>query len=716
MSKTAGRTRYSQVGHASVRYEGAFKVTGAAHYAADRVLENMAHAVGVFSTIGSGEVLKLDLSAAEKAPGVLAILHPGNVPRLNRVEGQMSSGKKVSEVRPPFADEKVYYAGQYLAAVVAETFEQARAAARLVKITYRPGPNRVSMNDGQWANAQKPMDDTPDEQRGDPEAAWQSSEVQIDCKYETAMEVHNPMELHATVAVWKGPHLEVHDSTQWVAGQRTSLAAVLGVKPEQVTVIAEHVGGGFGGKLFLWPHTVVAAVAARLCRRPVKLVLERKNEFTTAGHRPATHQRIRLGAKGDGTLASVRHDSISDTSMVSDFLEDCAEMTKGMYRARHFGLTERMVPLNVGTPTSMRAPGAASGSFALESAMDELACTLALDPIELRRRNFAARDPGSQLPWSSNHLLECYETAAGKFGWQERNPRPGSMTSANEILGWGFAAAAWPAMRQSCDARVEFSGGRARVYCATQDIGTGTYTVIAQVAAEVLGIPLSAVEVAIGRSDYPKGPISGGSMATATFVPAVMAAAQDALRKLRRMFRSPRGATPELLARLGDRRIVGEGTGAPGPEAQRFSFRSFGAHCVEVRWDPGIARLRVSRVVSVFDIGQVMNRTTAANQVYGSIVMGLGMALLETVHYDARSGRCLTDNLADYTVPVNADTPEMDVHFLDYPDGRMGGFGGRGVGEIGITGVAAAIANAIHHATGKRFRSIPIRTEDLLSV
>jgi xanthine dehydrogenase YagR molybdenum-binding subunit len=535
--------------------------------------------------------------------------------------------------------------------------------------------------------------------------------VKVDATYTTPAEEHCAMELHSTVARWDGDTLTLDDSTQWVYGQPKSLAHVLGLPQEKVIVRAPFIGGGFGSKLFLWPHCVLAAVAARELRRPVKFVLPRQLHFTTAGHRPVTRQRLRLAAERGGRLVSIRHDSESHTSLVTEFVESCGEATPSLYECANVSTSHRLIAINVGTPTSMRAPGACPGTFALESAMDELALALDLDPAELRLKNVPTQDGDKKLPWSSNHFADCIRMACERFGWAKRRREVGAMREGRDILGWGFAAATWPALRQQASARVELRpNGTARVACGTQDIGTGTYTVLAQVVAELTGLPFDKIEVAIGDSTLPRGPISGGSMATATVVPAIAQATQRALRAWQAQYSRP---FPDTAGAAGSV-VTGEAETKPGDEAKQFSFRSFGAHCVEVRWDPGLSRLRVSRVVTVCDTGRVINRKTAANQIEGALVMGLGMALLEESVYDRRTGRPVTDNLADYHVPVHADLPQLDVTLLDRPDSHIGDFGAKGLGELGITGIAAAIANAVYHATGKRVRDLPITIEKLL--
>lgn len=696
------------------RIDGRRKVTGRANYAADNRYEHVAHAYGVFSPIASGTITRLDASAAEQAPGVLAVLHRGNIPRLHRCPEKMKDGLKAGEVRPPFEDEIIYYAGQFVAVVIAETFEQARWAAHLVKVDYRPTPPALSLDAGLKRNGAKPQEDE-NAGRGDPDRAFAQAAVRIDQTYETPVEVHNAMELHSTLARWEGDQLFVDDSTQWVFGQPKSLAHVLGIPADNVVLRAPFIGGGFGSKLFLWPHCVLAAVAARQVQRPVKFVLPRAFHFSNTGHRPVTRQRIRLGATPEGKLVAIRHDSHVHTSLVTDYVESCGEATAALYSCPNVAVTESIVPLNVGTPTSMRGPGACPGVFALESALDELALELRMDPVELRLKNIPSQDENKNLPWSSNHFADCLRIATERFGWSKRNAAVGSMRAGREILGWGLASATWPGLRQTASARAELrADGTAKISCGTQDIGTGTYTVIAQVVSELTGLPFEKIDVAIGDSRLPRGPISGGSMATATVVPAIAQATQRAIEQLPAEFRNrPLNLVPALLA-AGRDRVSGEATTEPGEEAKKFAFRSFGAHCVEVRWDPAITKMRVTRIVSAFDAGRIINRKTATNQIEGALVMGLGMALFEEAVYDERSGRVVNDNLADYHVAVHADLPTLDVTLLDRPDPHIGDFGARGLGEIGITGIAAAIANAVYHATGKRFRELPITIEKLI--
>lgn len=733
------------------RVDGRAKVTGRAHYAADNVFAGIVHAYGVMSTVADGRVAEIEAAPVLALPGVLGVWHHENFPQLHRSPNEMKSGTRVGEVRPPFEDDRVYYAGQFVAVVVAETFEQARAAARRLRIRYAEAKMDapVTLGAGEDARGAHAPEGHEDERHGDADNAFTAAAVQVDATYTTPVEVHNPMELHATVARWSGGKLEVHDSTQWVVGQRKSLAAVLGIDAEDITVHAPFVGGGFGGKLFLWPHTVIAAALARETGRPLKLVLERRHTFTTVGHRPETRQRLRLGATTDGRLVSLRHDTWSQTSLVHEFVESAGSTSIAIYGPPDATVTHRVVRSNVGTPTPMRAPGAASGTFALECAVDELAIALKQDPVELRRRITSFdRDRKKNLPWSSCRLAECLNIASRKFGWERRDAEPGSMREGGEILGWGMATATWPAETGEAHVRVQLrDDGTARVCCATQDIGTGTYSVMAVTAAEVLGLPVEKISVVIGDSSLPTGPISGGSMVTATVVPVVAQAARAAIGSLLQTATASgapfAGQNPDAVAwdagilRASDRAagggdsargvafadvlrsqrragVDGEAKSGDNAAEKTYSFRAFGAHFVEVRWDPALARLRVARVVSAFDTGRIIHRKGALNQIEGAIMMGVGMALLEESVYDRRWGRVVTDNLADYLVPVNADQPEMDITLLDEPDPHIGEFGAKGMGEIGITGITAAIVNAIHHATGRRVRDLPVTVEKLL--
>jgi xanthine dehydrogenase YagR molybdenum-binding subunit len=735
---TAGPSKI--IGAALPRIDGPLKTTGTAKYASDYHLPRMVYAVPVCSTIANGKIRSLDTAAAEKLPGVLVVLHHGNIGPLFRIAGH---GRN-SEDRPPFEDEVIYYWGQYVALAMAETFEQAQAAAAAVRVQYDAEKPNVStvLNDELSAAP------NTESKRGDTEAGFSGAPVQLDETYSTPAETHNPMEMHATVAVWDGKKFTLYESSQGVMNHLAVMAQVLGVPKENIQVISKFIGSGFGGKLFPWPHSALAAAASRRLNRPVKLTLSRKMMFSNVGHRPRTQQRMRLGATQEGKLLSLQQDYRNHTSLTDSIKENCGEATPFLYSVANLHVTSALVKRNVGTPTPMRGPGAVPGLFALESAMDELAIKLKMDPLELRLRNDTLIDEEKNKPFSSRHLKECYAVGAEKFGWSRRTPAVGSMRRGDVILGWGMAAASWGAGRSGCEASVTLkSDGTAYASCGTQDIGTGTYTVFAQVVSDRTGIPVSKIEVVLGDSSLKPGPISGGSTATATVLPAIVAAADDAIQSLLTIAVKAKGSpffgkSTETLT-MSDGRIhakdqtaasgvayedvlkmakvgyaSGDGkTGGLGTDtkAHDYSTHSFGAQFVEVEWDPGIAKLRVSRAVCVIDGGRIINMKTATNQVAGAIVMGVGMGLLEQTVYDPRNGHPINDNFADYIVPTSADSPEIDVTFLDIPDPMMGVYGARGIGEIGLAGVAPAITAAVYHATGVRVRELPVRVEDLLT-
>ncbi|MCQ4313824.1 xanthine dehydrogenase family protein molybdopterin-binding subunit [Pseudomonas stutzeri] len=731
------------IGAAKPRIDGPLKLTGRAKYSSDNNLDGMVHAYGVFSTIARGEITNIDTSVAKQSPGVIDIFHHGHFPKLYHTPSSMAQENKVDEVRLPFEDNHVYYAGQFVALVVADTFENARAAAYKVKVDYQQSPAIANLDQAVEQGGTQ-MQEKSNHTRGNPEQAFQSAAHTIDATYYTPVETHNPMEMHAAVAAWNDGKLTMYDTAQGVVNARNVYAKVFGLSPDRVEVLTPFLGSGFGGKLWPWPHGIAAAAAAREIGRPVQVVVPRQQMFTTTGHRPETRQRLRLGTDGDGRLVSVRHETTYTTSTIDQmqtYVESCGKMTQALYSCENLSVTHAVARTNRGTPTSMRAPGAAPGLFALESAMDEMALKLGMDPLELRRRNYADSDESKGLPWSSNHIRDAYDQAAERFGWAKRNPKVGSMRDGNEIIGWGMASCNWEAIRRPCDARVSLrADGSAFASCATQDIGTGTYTIVAQAVSEVTGVPLDKVEVELGDSSYPSGPISGGSWATATTLPAIAAAGRKAIDALKEYATLEGGAFPDAKPedltyengqlKSSDGKAIGfaevlkarqlasaDGEAhTEGASTDTYAFRSFGAHFVEVRWDPGVSNLRVTRVVSAIDVGRAINKLTSLNQVEGGIVMGIGMALFEQTEYDPRDGRPVNNNYAEYLVPVHADQPEIDVILLDHPDFKFNEFGARGIGEIGITGVPAAIANAVYHATGKRIRDLPITLDKLMDV
>jgi xanthine dehydrogenase YagR molybdenum-binding subunit len=728
----------SVVGTDVTRVDGRLKVTGAARYAVDHPIEGVVYGVGVPSTIGSGKITNIDTSIAEKMPGVLTILHHGNADPLFRTAAPYEEDSRTSESRPPLQDDTVYYYGQFVALVVAKTFQQAQDAASQVKISYQEQKPLVHMDDAEVEPPRKHY------ARGDAEGAFASAPVKIDQTYVTPTETHNPMEMHATIAVWNGDKVTLYETTQGVMNHQGVMSQMLGIPIDHVHVISPFCGSGFGSKLFPWPHSLLAATAARRVNRPVKLVVPRSMMFTTVGHRPSTEQRIRLGATQDGKLLSIVQEVKNPTSQIDDYMENATEPTPMLYSCPNVTATQRLVKLNIGTPTPMRGPGATPGMFALDSAMDDLAIKLNIDPLEIRLRNYAEKDESSDRPFSSKHLRECYQTGAERFGWSKRTPGVGSMRDGNEILGMGMGTGTWPAGRGASQARVRLSAdGRARVSCATQDIGTGTYTVVAIIVSDKTGIPVERIDAVLGDSSLPPGPTSGGSTATATVIPAVAAASMSVIGDLLKLAattdgspfkgadvnsiamtagqvhkkgESPESGVPfENLLKL--RRIAAleaEGKTGGSPEADKYSAHSFAAQFIEVGWDPGIARLRVRRTLTVVDAGRIISMKSGRNQMLGATVMGIGMGMFEETIYDSRNAKPVNNNYADYIVATNADIPEQEVIFLDYPDPVLGEYGARGIGEIGLTGVASAVTMATYHATGVRVRELPIRVEKLM--
>ena len=738
MAQSDNLTTLPVVGRAHKRIDGPLKVSGTARYSSDFALPDMLWGVPVCATIANGRIASIDSTAAARMPGVQKIYTHENIGTFHQVS--KASKAMIDEKRPPLEDDQIRYYGQYVAFVVADTYAHALAAANAVKVTYTDvqAPS-VSTR----LNAEK----SPETQteRGDPDGAYARAPVKIDETYSTPTETHNPIELHASVALWDGTQFTLYETTQAIMNYRSVMAQMLGVPTDNVRVITEFLGTGFGGKLWPWPQALLAASAARDLHRPVKVVVSRQMMFHNVGHRPHTQQRLRIAAEKDGRLVSLQHDYIDHRSPGSDYQEDCGEATGFLYSTPNLRVTGAYAERNVGVGTSMRGPGKVPGSFALESAMDELAIALHMDPIELRLKNEPTRDEMKNIPFSSRHLPECLTRGAELFGWSRRNPAVGSMRDGDSVLGWGVAACTWMAERFNAEAKITLlNNGSVRVASGTQDIGTGTYTVIAQMVAGLTGVDIDAVNVVIGDSNLPPGPWSGGSMATASMVPALIEAVGQAGEqliklamddehfkgvdakqlafsegKVHRKDQSPDAGRHfrDILDQARAAQVEGHGKAKAtfGQKQKEYSTHSFGAHFAEVAWQPHLARLRVTRTVTVIDAGRIINPLTGRNQIEGAVVMGIGMAMFEEALYDARNGKVVNSNLADYIMTSHADMPpQMDVEFLDYPDTRFNAMGARGIGEIGLAGIAAAIANGVYHATGVRVRDLPIRVEELL--
>ena len=726
------------------RVDGPLKVCGQAHYTGDLALPRMAHAVLVTSTIASGRVAAIDAAAALRAPGVVAVISHVNAPRLPQA-GKAAVHPPDGRVLSLLQDDRVAYANQPVAVVVAETFEQANGAAALVRVTFERASARLDFEAGK-ADAYPPdkvNGASPDTVRGDIEAGLAAAAHRVEAGYTTPYQHHNPMEPHATLAHWEGEKLSIEDSTQYVAGVRKTLAATFGISPDLVHVRSAFVGGAFGGKGSAWSHVVLAAMAARQVGRPVRLVMQRPQLFGPVGGRPRTAQALRLGADADGRLMALEHRSTSTTSVLEDWVESCAVVTRMLYASPAVATAHRLVKLNVGTPTFQRAPGESTGMFALESAMDELAIAAGIDPVEFRLRNDARLDAQKNLPYSSKALAECYRAGAERIGWSRRGATPGTLRDGHWLVGLGCASATRPAKRSPCKARVRVTAdGHALVSSSTAELGTGTYTVMAQVAADGLGLPVDRVRFELGDTDLPEAPISAGSMTMESVGSAIDAACADARRQLvalaiadpasplngaaaddivvedgwlrTRSDAGRRDNVAVLLSRHGGTPVVADGASKPGDEEKQFSMNSFGAVFAEVHVDRDLGIVRVPRIVGRFGAGRIINAKTAHSQLLGGIVWGLGMALTEESVLDPRSGRFVNANLAEYHVMVNADIGDIDVAFVDEVDPHVNPLGAKGLGEVSMTGVTGAVANAVWNATGRRIRDLPITLDKLV--
>jgi xanthine dehydrogenase YagR molybdenum-binding subunit len=729
----------------SHRYDGVAKVTGTAKYSAEFTepfaKADLVYAFVVQSTIANGTIAAMETKAAERAPGVVAVLTPFNAPKLQVGPPQPPAKRSLTVLQ----DAEVHYNGQPIAVVVAKSLVEAEAAARLLTISYKEKPAQLHFMKrlDEARDPKNPGKDPAKKDRGNVDAAAAKAAVTVEQTYVTPIQNHNPMEPHATIAWWEGEKLNVYDSTQYITGDKMSLARTLNLPLDSVRVQCPYTGGGFGCKGSTWSHVPLAAMAAKIVQRPVKLVLDRTQMFGPVGARPTTVNRIRLSAGSDGKLLAIEHDAIMHTSTMEDFVETVVVPSRMLYASGSNRTTQKMVDMNVGVATFMRAPGESSGTAVLEIAMDELAEKLKMDPVELRLVNYAERDMSEDKPWSSKHLRECYAEAGQRFGWEKRSATPGQMREGNKLVGYGMATATYPANRSAAMAVVRLNAdGTAFAGSGTQDLGTGTYTIMAQTAAAALGIAPEKVTVKLGDSTLPKAPVSGGSQSAASVCPAVEDAAKQVKLKIvqmavndaasplygvdavlvtmqgGRVFVTADPAKGEdvgaLMRRNGSKPVEAMGSAEPSEDKSSMTSQSFGAVFVEVAVDKDTHMVEVRRVVATYDIGTLMNKVTGMNQLVGGIVWGVGFALTEATIIDNTYGRTVNENLAEYHVPVNADIQAVDVTVLGIPDMKFNPLGARGIGEIGITGAMAAVANAVYNATGKRVREYPVTPDKIM--
>ncbi|RAK51383.1 xanthine dehydrogenase family protein molybdopterin-binding subunit [Phenylobacterium deserti] len=736
------------IGSPVSRVDGPDKVHGRATYAAEFKPEGLAYAALVLSRIPSGRIKSIDVSLAMTVPGVVSVITHENAPRLPYKEM-----KKRPQVDPKaggqlrvFQDDKVLWSGQPIACVVADSIEQAETAADLIRVTYSPDAQAQTKFDralGLKPAPEAEADGRPGEtQRGDAASAFDSSPVKVEGWYLQPREQHNPIELHATIAKWDGDHLTLWDKTQWVDNDRAEIAHVFDIPQDKIRVISPFVGGAFGSALRTWHHVHIAAMAAKMTGRAVRLELTRREQFTNTGSRPHTEQHVALGALEDGRLAALIQEAWGQTSTYEEYAETTLDPPRQTYSVANNATRYRLVHMNVNTPTSMRAPGVATGVFAQEIAMDELAVALGMDPVELRLKNYAETDEYKSKPWSSKELRACYAKAADDFGWSRRSPEPRSMQDNGQLVGWGMATAIYPSHRSPAQATVRLHrDGHVLLRTAASDMGPGTYTSMTQVAADTLDLPVEKVRFELGDTDFAMAPVHGGSITMASVGTAVMAACQALQKKVGELaaassggpfkgaasdtllfqggglaLKNGGGFTPygEFLAQHGLEWLDAEGKSEPGAESETHTSSAFGAVFAEVRVDPDLGTVRVPRLVGAYDVGRVINPKIAHSQCIGGMVGGIGMALLEMVEWDDRYGRVMNANLAEYLVPVCADIVQLEASFVPSDDKIFNPLGVKGLAEIAISGVAPAIANAVFHATGKRVRDLPILPERLL--
>ncbi|UCJ16740.1 xanthine dehydrogenase family protein molybdopterin-binding subunit [Pseudomonas sp. MM211] len=720
------------------RVDGPLKVSGQARYAAEYPAEGLLHGSVICSVIARGRITHIDASAAQALPGVKLVLSHENRPPMAQDDESYEDDDAAdgSPFRPLF-NARVRYSGQPVALVVANSLELARHAASLVRIEYQQQPHATdllqALDSAHAAPAELP------ERRGDADAVIASAPVRLELEYELPNEYHHPMEPHASTVIYQADgSLLVHDKTQGPQNSQQYLASVLKLDPARVRILSSFVGGAFGSGLRPQYQLPLAAMAALKLQQSVRVTLTRQQMFTF-GYRPRTVQRLQLGATADGRLQGLVHEVIGQTSRFEDFTEHVAEWSGMLYHCDHMRLAYRLAPLDVYTPLDMRAPGAATGLFALESAMDELAWAAGVDPVQLRLTNYAETNQNEGKPYSSKELRACYQQGADAFGWSDRNPQPRSMRIGNQLVGYGMATGVWEAMQMPASARATLTAdGRLIVASATCDIGPGTATVMTQIAADALGMDPARVEFRLGDSSLPKAPLQGGSFTVSSVGSAVreacLALAEQLCDAARQLPTAPftdasalrfvggrvqqgedAGRSVDLgtlLARHGS--LEAEVQAQPGKLRERYASATHSAVFVEVQVDEALGSVRVTRVVSAIAAGRVINAKTARSQILGGVVWGIGMALHEEAMIDHELGRCMNHNLADYHLPVHADIGDIEVIFVDEDDQIVNPLGSKGVGEIGIVGVAAAVANAVYHATGKRIRQLPITLDKLL--
>ncbi len=701
------------VGKPISRIDGILKVTGKASYATDYPAEKMTFAVIFKSTIAAGLITDIDSSVAEKAPGVIAVITHKNIQKLNE-KGGIRGGALLQ-------GPEIEFFGQHIGLVVAETFEQATYAAHLVHVTYQKQEARIDFEKLKTEATKSKDKGNEDLIRGDAKTAFQKADFKVEETYETPIEHHHPMEPHATVAVWNGDHVTLYNGSQIINGAQMAAAATLNIKPEQVRIISPYIGGGFGSKGGQWANLILCAVASKVTGRPVKLALTRQQMFNSVGLRQKNSQKISLGATKEGILVSLAHETTTHGAIKNEFIEPCGDCSKVMYQVPNSLISYRTVNMNIILPTYTRGPGKSTGSFALESAMDELAYKLKMDPIAFRLKNEPDKDPSNGKPWSSRTTIQCLKEGAKAFGWDKRKAEPGQEKVGNYLIGYGVACGTYPARQRDSSAIIKLkrntTGVTAVIEIAASDLGTGTNTILAQTAADGLGIPMGNITIKIGDSSLPPAAGSVGSVGAASFANAVNDACTKITDELltksgKQFFVRPKAADLMVSEHITEFETRSDSK-APA-DADQYSAHSFNANFAEVRVNISTGMVKVSRFLAVTGAGKILNPKTARSQIIGGNVWGIGMALTEESVIDPRYGHFATRSFADYHVPSNLDIGALDAIFINENDPRPNKMGVKGIGEVGIVGVAAAIANAIFNATGKRIRNLPITPDKLI--
>jgi xanthine dehydrogenase YagR molybdenum-binding subunit len=729
------------------RVDGRAKVTGSAAYAADHKMQNTVFGFLVGSTVAKGRIKSIDTKSAERAPGVLAVITHLNAPKLPGYATGKDPSKPPTAGQPLrfFSTNEIFYYDQAIALVIADTFERVLYAAKLVKAQYEKATHKTSLDDN-LANAKVPTGPRFEDYTRGEKDGYKNAVVKIEHEYYHPIDVHNPMEPAGIMAYWEGPErVTVYTKTQGVQATQKSVSDAFKLPLENVTVHAEHIGGAFGMGLRTWPYEIAAIMGAKKVGKPLKLVLHREQMFTNVGYRPATFQKIGLGASIDGKLTGLTHEATGNTSAYEEFTEATVNISRFMYACPNVTTRYRIVPLNVCTPIWMRGPGEATGSFALESAMDELAYELKLDPIEFRIRNHSDSDPENNLPWSSKFLKECYQLGADRIGWKERKLQPRSIADGDWLIGYGMGAGAFGAYRGAASVKAILKpNGKLLLQCSVNDMGPGTATMMTAIAGDLMGVAPGRITVQMGSTGLPPGPMQGGSTVTST----VGSAVHDACSALKEEIAALAGKEGSIFRnantqqlKVEDLRFSESGVSLkkntstkvsysdlfkqnelPAIEVTReskgkqqpYSSYSYSVHFVKLRVHPATGRIKIDHVVSCADAGTIISTKTAEGQMIGGAVGGIGMALMEDLVIDHRFGRPINNNLADYHVPVNADIPDVDVLFVNKKDPYINPIGAKGLGEIALVGVAPAIANAVFNATGKRLRELPITRDKLL--